>query len=124
MPGHSSSSSETIWGFRPPSRGSMAAGSKKYAAARVATIRTAWPLSFSPANRSGVFVAATEPVTPSKMLGMLPLRQPALDGVDELLRQFLSRDSLVAAKTRSDKCVMSRAVQRVRHDQICIRLQP
>src|SRR5437763_15502563 len=102
----------------------MAAGSKKYVAARVATTRTAWPRRFKSAKSSGVFTAATEPVTPSRTLAMAALRNDALDGADEFGRELVPFDAHVSAVLRPDVGPIAGRFERVGDHQLGVRLSP
>src|SRR5262245_33276975 len=72
-PGHSSSSMTTTSGLRTTRLPSRLAGSKKYRAWSVATILTKCPRSRSAEKMEGVLIAATDPVTPSRMFAMMCL---------------------------------------------------
>src|SRR5207248_4888626 len=109
---------------RPGSRGPSAAGSKKERAACVATTLAWWPRRRRSSYSKGVLTAATEPVTPSRTLAMVPLAQELFEPLEESGGQVAPADTLVASRAGAEEGVVAGAFQGVGHHQLRSRVPP
>src|SRR5215207_9469468 len=80
------------------------------------------PCRLSAAKSCGVRMAATEPVTPSSTLAISPPPAQVVDGVEQTVRQFGPRDTLVAVTDRPEKRPLGGRLQRVGHHQVGVGL--
>src|SRR5262249_41671836 len=118
-PGPSPPSKMTTSRLRAPPSPSSAAGSKKYSAGAVATTLTAWPAWRNAAYSAGVWIAATDPVTPTKTLAMAP-PPVLLDRGQEARGQLVPGHTLVGPAQRPQVGPLRRPFQRVGHHQVGI----
>src|SRR5690242_6622320 len=103
----------------------MVAGSKKYAAASVATTRTACPSAVRASNRAGTRTAATLPVAPTSTLAICrPLLVELFDRQHQPVREFPPGHPLVPPADRPEVGPVLRPLQGVRHHQVGGRVGP
>src|SRR6185437_10853851 len=110
-PGHSSAS-------RINAARSISAGSKKYSEDCVATTLTAWPGRFSVSTSNGVLTAATEPVTPSRMLAIGVFPWVFFQRDQQPFGQFGPSNTFIASVERAEEGIGVRSFQRVGHHEI------
>src|SRR5437773_94063 len=91
------------------------AGLKKYRAGSVTTTLTTWRAPSNIATNVGTFIAATEPVAPSKTLAM---GADLVDGFQEPGRQLGAGHALVLPIDRAQICVDIRPFESVRDHQV------